>query len=351
MRVVIAGAPSAGARRARAPRSSARRRRRRSRDTIAQALAGRRRRAALIALADGFGDDGARRPRCAATEPAAVVVRGFSAARRSRWPRCCAAQDVPRPPAAQAPSAARRSSPTRRRCSTPRSTCARRSTRSPRVSGPAAGRPLPRRRRRRRRGAARRVRGRRPGSSSGCCARCRAATTVDVDGDDPVARVVRTGRAEVRRRRAGRGVFGGGRRARRPPCPRARDARPARRRAAARSACSRSATLDPDRALRRRASSTLAEDLARRAALALDNALLYRAAERARARPAGEPAARPPARASTASSSAPRSGPAGDGTEIGGDFYDAFPRATARSTLAIGDVTGKGARGRRADRR
>jgi sigma-B regulation protein RsbU (phosphoserine phosphatase) len=36
--------------------------------------------------------------------------------------------------------------------------------------------------------------------------------------------------------------------------------------------------------------------------------------------------------------------PAGDGTEIGGDFYDAFPAADGSLALAIGDVCGKGAR-------
>ena len=36
--------------------------------------------------------------------------------------------------------------------------------------------------------------------------------------------------------------------------------------------------------------------------------------------------------------------PAGDGSLIGGDFYDVLPRADGVVDLVIGDVTGKGAR-------
>ena len=36
--------------------------------------------------------------------------------------------------------------------------------------------------------------------------------------------------------------------------------------------------------------------------------------------------------------------PAGDGSLIGGDFYDVLPRADGGVDLVIGDVTGKGAR-------
>ena len=87
----------------------------------------------------------------------------------------------------------------------------------------------------------------------------------------------------------------------------------------------------------------LAQDLALRAALALDNARLYEnlgsVARVAAAGPA--PAAAADARAGWTSPRA--TGPAGDGSLIGGDFYDVLPRADGLD-LVIGDVTGKGAR-------
>jgi PAS domain S-box-containing protein len=86
----------------------------------------------------------------------------------------------------------------------------------------------------------------------------------------------------------------------------------------------------------------LAEDLGRRAALALDNARLYENLG-AIARTLQEglmPALLP---AIDGVELAARFRPAGDGSVIGGDFYDALPRPDGVD-LVIGDVTGKGAR-------
>jgi PAS domain S-box-containing protein len=86
----------------------------------------------------------------------------------------------------------------------------------------------------------------------------------------------------------------------------------------------------------------LAEDLARRAALALDNARLYEnLGAIARTLQEGLLPARLPAIARV--ELAARFRPAGDGSVIGGDFYDALPRPDGVD-LVIGDVTGKGAR-------
>jgi serine phosphatase RsbU (regulator of sigma subunit) len=86
----------------------------------------------------------------------------------------------------------------------------------------------------------------------------------------------------------------------------------------------------------------LFEDLARRAALALDNARLYEERDQVARTlqrsllpaelpriPGVEVAARYLA--------------AGDGNEVGGDFYDCFPTAGGDWALVIGDVCGKGA--------
>lgn len=87
----------------------------------------------------------------------------------------------------------------------------------------------------------------------------------------------------------------------------------------------------------------LAEDLGRRAALALDNARLY---EQQRAvadvlQASLLPEALPEVEGLRL---AARYRPAGDGVEIGGDFYDAFDVDGGALALTIGDVTGKGAR-------
>jgi PAS domain S-box-containing protein len=87
---------------------------------------------------------------------------------------------------------------------------------------------------------------------------------------------------------------------------------------------------------------TLAEDLARRAALALDNARLYEnLGAIARTLQGGLLPERLPSLELL--ELAARFRPAGDGSVIGGDFYDALPRADGVD-LVIGDVTGKGAR-------
>jgi PAS domain S-box-containing protein len=86
----------------------------------------------------------------------------------------------------------------------------------------------------------------------------------------------------------------------------------------------------------------LAEDLARRAALALDNARLYEdLGEVARALQAALLPQRLPELAGI--ELAARFRPAGDGSLIGGDFYDVLP-FDGGVDLVIGDVTGKGAR-------
>lgn len=85
----------------------------------------------------------------------------------------------------------------------------------------------------------------------------------------------------------------------------------------------------------------LAEDLARRAALALDNARLYRDRSRI-ARSLQQsllPATLP--RVDGAEVAA-RYRPAGEGSEIGGDFYDLFEVSPRRWGVVIGDVAGKG---------
>jgi serine phosphatase RsbU (regulator of sigma subunit) len=86
----------------------------------------------------------------------------------------------------------------------------------------------------------------------------------------------------------------------------------------------------------------LAEDLALRAGLALDNARLYEnLAMVARSLQQGLLPQQLPALAGM--DLAARYRPAGDGSLIGGDFYDVLPREDGLD-LVIGDVTGKGAR-------
>jgi PAS domain S-box-containing protein len=86
----------------------------------------------------------------------------------------------------------------------------------------------------------------------------------------------------------------------------------------------------------------LAEELARRAALALDNARLYeRQSEIASALQAGLVPGRLPEVEGV--ELAARFRPAGDGSVIGGDFYDVIEREGGFDVV-VGDVTGKGAR-------
>jgi serine phosphatase RsbU (regulator of sigma subunit) len=101
------------------------------------------------------------------------------------------------------------------------------------------------------------------------------------------------------------------------------------------------ASLDPVRRYRPD-DLLLAEDLARRAALALDNARLYEdLGSVARALQAALLPQQLPVLDGV--ELAARFRPAGDGSLIGGDFYDVLPR-DGGVDLVIGDVTGKGAR-------
>jgi serine phosphatase RsbU (regulator of sigma subunit) len=85
----------------------------------------------------------------------------------------------------------------------------------------------------------------------------------------------------------------------------------------------------------------LAEDLARRAGLALDNVRLL--VERTRVAQALQASLLPPSLPEIAGVTlAARYRAAGAGNEIGGDFYDAFEVEPDRWALVIGDVSGKG---------
>ena len=83
-------------------------------------------------------------------------------------------------------------------------------------------------------------------------------------------------------------------------------------------------------------------DLARRAALAIDNARLYQ--ERTHIAQALQASLLPPdLPAATGVSFGARYAAAGSGNEVGGDFYDVFALRDGRWGVAIGDVCGKGA--------
>jgi GAF domain-containing protein len=83
-------------------------------------------------------------------------------------------------------------------------------------------------------------------------------------------------------------------------------------------------------------------DLARRAALAVDNARLYE--ERTAIAKALQASLLPPTLPSVpAVEFGGRYAAAGEGNDVGGDFYDVFPLPTGRWGVAIGDVCGKGA--------
>ncbi len=85
----------------------------------------------------------------------------------------------------------------------------------------------------------------------------------------------------------------------------------------------------------------LAEDLARRAALALDNARLY--AQQAAANRALQRSLLPPEEPRTPGlDSYVIYEPAGETNEVGGDFYDLFPIGDGVWRFAIGDVCGTG---------
>jgi PAS domain S-box-containing protein len=86
----------------------------------------------------------------------------------------------------------------------------------------------------------------------------------------------------------------------------------------------------------------LADELARRAALAIDNARVH-AELRATARTLQESLLPPHLPVIPGVELAARFRPAGTGIDVGGDFYDIFEGGPGRWTLAIGDVCGKGA--------
>lgn len=83
-------------------------------------------------------------------------------------------------------------------------------------------------------------------------------------------------------------------------------------------------------------------DLARRAALAVDNARLYE--ERAAVAKALQASLLPPALPNVPYVEfGARYAAAGEGNEVGGDFYDVFELPDGQWSVAIGDVCGKGA--------
>ncbi|HZQ26204.1 MAG TPA: SpoIIE family protein phosphatase [Acidimicrobiales bacterium] len=85
----------------------------------------------------------------------------------------------------------------------------------------------------------------------------------------------------------------------------------------------------------------LAMDLARRAAVAIDNARLYE--ERSRVAEALQASLLPPRQPDIPGFDlAVRYRPVGRGAEIGGDFYDVFETAAGDWSVVIGDVCGKG---------
>ncbi|MGH8867331.1 MAG: SpoIIE family protein phosphatase [Actinomycetes bacterium] len=86
----------------------------------------------------------------------------------------------------------------------------------------------------------------------------------------------------------------------------------------------------------------LVEDLARRAGLALDNARLY--ADRTQANRALQRSLLPPRLPDVPGCDVGVAyAAAGEGNEVGGDFYDLFPVREGRWGFAVGDVCGKGA--------
>ena len=86
----------------------------------------------------------------------------------------------------------------------------------------------------------------------------------------------------------------------------------------------------------------LAEDLARRAAVAVDNARLY--SERAQIARTLQDSLLPPQLPTIPGVEvAARYVAAGEGIEVGGDFYDLFDLGTGDWSVVMGDVCGKGA--------
>jgi serine phosphatase RsbU (regulator of sigma subunit) len=94
----------------------------------------------------------------------------------------------------------------------------------------------------------------------------------------------------------------------------------------------------------------LAEDLARRAALAMDNALLYQETNESKerfaylARALQESLLPPRIEGIPGIETAVRYRPAAEGNQVGGDFYDIFQTGDNDWSIVVGDVCGKGAR-------
>lgn len=86
----------------------------------------------------------------------------------------------------------------------------------------------------------------------------------------------------------------------------------------------------------------LAEELARRAAIAIDNSLLH-AELRTTARTLQESLLPPHLPAVDGMELAARFRPAGAGVQVGGDFYDIFETGPGQWGIVLGDVCGKGA--------
>ncbi|MCW3040686.1 MAG: putative sensor protein [Solirubrobacterales bacterium] len=88
--------------------------------------------------------------------------------------------------------------------------------------------------------------------------------------------------------------------------------------------------------------AALAQDLASRAGLAVDNARLYEEQRQVAEQLQRETLPERPLRLPRATV-ATRYRAGGAGMRVGGDFFDAFPTEDGATLLAIGDVTGKGA--------
>jgi serine phosphatase RsbU (regulator of sigma subunit) len=88
--------------------------------------------------------------------------------------------------------------------------------------------------------------------------------------------------------------------------------------------------------------AALAQDLAARAGLAVDNARLYEEQRQVAEQLQRETLPERPLRLPRAQV-ATRYRAGGAGMRVGGDFFDAFPAEDGATLLAIGDVTGKGA--------
>jgi PAS domain S-box-containing protein len=171
-----------------------------------------------------------------------------------------------------------------------------------------------------------------------------AAYPAETGDDGPLARVLRTGRAEILPAGDPSVLGPEAARTRRLSAPFAGAAMRIPLKARGR-VIGAMALLSLDEERRYSAEDlALAEELGLRAALALDNARLYeRQSEVAAALQSGLVPGRLPPLAGV--ELAVRFRPAGDGSVIGGDFYDVLPAGDGGGfDVLVGDVTGKGAR-------